>query len=112
MGIGVICCMAGSNSQQQALSVSGATVPRVFGQRGQVAACAVGEGQVLNRARGYVDPNDAFVAVGAPAHSGAAAAQSADQAAPSTRPGYFKHGHRSFARHEWFESSGSSRTAG
>ena len=56
--------MARSDSQQQALSVSGATVPRLFGQRGQIAARAVGERHVLNRARGHSDPNDAFVAVG------------------------------------------------
>ena len=62
--------MAGSGSQQQALTVSGAGVRGVVGRRGSVAARAVGVGYVLNRAQRHFDPDDARGAIGAPSHSG------------------------------------------
>ena len=75
----MVCGTSGLDSGEQALAVGGAAVIGPFGRRGQVAARAVGEGHVLNRTRGHFDPDDASSAVGAPSHSGAAAAQSADR---------------------------------
>ena len=65
----------GRVSQRRAFSDGGAVVSGSFKQRGQVAACAVGEGHVLNRSPGHVDADDAGSAVGAPSHSGAAVAR-------------------------------------